>query len=46
LTSAPKSTAPDAAPRVEVTKIDEHTTRIDVVETAAIRPGTGNPQPE
>ena len=39
LTSAPKSTEADAAPRIEVTRVDEHTTRIDVAETATVRPG-------
>jgi hypothetical protein len=46
LTSAPKSTEADAAPRIKVSKVDEHTTRIDVVETAAVRPGKGTPQGE
>ena len=39
LTSAPKSTEADAAPRIEVTRVDERTTRIDVAETATVRPG-------
>ena len=43
LTSAPKSTEADAAPRITTTEVDEHTTRIDVAETAAVRPGKAPP---
>jgi hypothetical protein len=39
LTSAPKSTESDADPRIVITKTDEHTTRIDIDETAQVRPG-------
>jgi len=46
LTTAPKSTEADAAPRIEVTKVDDHTTRIDVAETAAVRPGKATPNPD
>ena len=46
LTAAPKSTEADAAPRIEVTKVDEHTTRVDVAETAAVRPGKATPKPD
>ena len=43
LTTAPKATEEDAAPRVTVTKTDEHTTRVDVADTAAVRPGRAKP---
>jgi hypothetical protein len=43
LTSAPKSTEADAAPRITTTELDEHTTRIDVADTAAVRPGKAPP---
>ncbi|MET0805972.1 MAG: multidrug transporter [Lacisediminihabitans sp.] len=46
LTAAPKSTEADAAPRIEVTAVDAHTTRIDVAETAAVRPGKATPKPD
>ncbi len=46
LTSAPKSTEADAAPRIEVTKTDEHTTRIDIRPDAAVRPGKATPVEE
>ena len=43
LTRAPKSTEADAAPRIEVS---EHNgaTRIDIADTAAVRPGRGEPR--
>lgn len=47
LTAAPKATEADAAPRIAVTKTDEHTTRIDVADTAAVRPGKPDlPEPD
>ncbi|MDO7881354.1 hypothetical protein [Antiquaquibacter soli] len=39
LTRAPKSTEEDAAPRIEVTKRADGVTRIDIADTAAVRPG-------
>jgi hypothetical protein len=38
LTSAPKSTEADAAPRIEVSEHDG-TTRVDIRDDAAFRPG-------
>ena len=38
LTRAPKSTEADAAPRIEVSEVDG-VTRIDIADTAAVRPG-------
>jgi hypothetical protein len=38
LTSAPKATEADAAPRIEVTEIPGGK-RIDIADTAAVRPG-------
>jgi hypothetical protein len=38
LTSAPKSTEADAAPRIETSEHDG-VTRIDIADTAAVRPG-------
>ncbi|KNY04088.1 hypothetical protein [Microbacterium sp. GCS4] len=40
LTTAPKSTEADAAPRIEVTEHDGNT-RIDILPDAAVRPGPG-----
>ena len=39
LTRAPKSTEADAAPRIDVEKTDDDTTRIDIADTASVRPG-------
>ncbi|MET0976608.1 MAG: hypothetical protein ABWX82_13160 [Leifsonia sp.] len=39
LTRAPKSTEADAAPRIEVEETPDGTTRIDIADTAAVRPG-------
>lgn len=39
LTRAPKSTEEDAAPRIETTELEGGVTRIDIAETAAVRPG-------
>lgn len=44
LTSAPKSTEEDAAPRFDVTEHDG-VTRIDVRDDAAVRPGPGPGDP-
>jgi hypothetical protein len=42
LTTAPKSTEQDAAARIETTTTSSGATRIDVAETAVVRPG--NPE--
>ena len=42
LTTAPKSTDADAAPRIDVTEKPDGVTRIDVRDDAAFRPGKGN----
>lgn len=39
LTRAPKSTEADAAPRITVETLPDGVHRIDVAETAAVRPG-------
>ncbi|PPG48371.1 MULTISPECIES: multidrug transporter [unclassified Rathayibacter] len=39
LTSAPKATEADAAPRIEVSTTEAGDTRIDIREDAAVRPG-------
>lgn len=39
LTTAPKSTEEDAAPRIEVSRRDAKTKRIDVRDDAQVRPG-------
>ncbi len=46
LTAAPKADPGDAAPRVEVTETDEDVTRIDVADSAAVRPGKPGPRRE
>lgn len=43
LTSAPDATEADAAPRIDVTKKADGTTRIDVRDDAEVRPG-GEPE--
>ncbi|MGV8886013.1 MAG: multidrug transporter [Microbacteriaceae bacterium] len=43
LTTAPKASEEDAAPRIEVTKHDG-VTRIDVAEAAVVRPGNPDKQ--
>ena len=43
LTRAPKSDESDAAPRITTRKVDG-VTRIDVAETAAVRPGNPDKQ--
>jgi len=40
LLRAEKSTEADAAPRIEVSHVDGNT-RVDVADTAAVRPGPG-----
>jgi len=40
LTRAPKSDPEDAAPRVELSEGRDGATRIDIADTAAVRPGT------
>ena len=42
LTRAPKSSEEDAAPRITTTELQGGATRIDVAETAVVRPG--NPE--
>lgn len=44
LTSAPKATEEDAAPRIDVSHHDG-VTRIDVRDDAAVRPGPGQGDP-
>lgn len=39
LTTAPKSTEADAAPRITITDKGEGVKRIDVADTATVRPG-------
>lgn len=39
LTRAPKSTEADAAPRITVDELPNGVHRIDVADTAAVRPG-------
>jgi hypothetical protein len=39
LTRAPKSSPEDAAPRIQVSEGDDGAARIDVAETAVVRPG-------
>ncbi|MGK9149362.1 multidrug transporter [Plantibacter flavus] len=40
LTTAPKSTEADAAPRIDVTDQGDGVKRIDIRDDAAVRPGT------
>ena len=40
LLAAPDAVESDAAPRIEVSEHDGHT-RIDIADTAAVRPGPG-----
>jgi hypothetical protein len=42
LTRAPKSTEADAAPRIETSEGTDRATRIDIADTAAVRPGKGD----
>lgn len=44
LTRAPKSTPEDAAPRIRVSTASTGRTRIDVADTAAVRPGNPDRQ--
>ena len=46
LTTAPKAVESDAAPRVEVSEREGDVTRIDVADTASVRPGTSAPTGE
>lgn len=41
LLRAEHSTEADAAPRITVTESEDGTTRVDIAETAAVRPGPG-----
>lgn len=44
LTSAPKSSESDADPRITVTETSGGAKRIDVADTAAVRPGNPDKQ--
>jgi hypothetical protein len=44
LTTAPKATEEDAAPRIVVTENADGVTRIDVADTAVVRPGNPDKQ--
>ena len=44
LTRAPKSSEEDAAPRITTTELQGGATRIDVAETAVVRPGNPDKQ--
>lgn len=44
LTRAPKSTEEDAAPRITVRETAGGVTRIDIAETAVVRPGNPDKQ--
>ena len=44
LTRAPKSTEEDAAPRITTSEQPDGATRIDVADTAAVRPGNPDKQ--
>lgn len=44
LTRAPKSTEEDAAPRIASRRTEAGVMRIDVAETAAVRPGNPDKQ--
>ena len=44
LTTAPKASEEDAAPRITTTKKADGTTRIDVADTAVVRPGNPDRQ--
>lgn len=46
LTTAPKAVESDAAPRVDVTEQGDGVTRIDVADTASVRPGKTTPARE
>jgi hypothetical protein len=46
LLRASGSTEEDAAPRIVVTEQEDGPTRIDVADTAAVRPGDPDEQPE
>jgi len=44
LTTAPKASESDAAPRIEVTETTDGVKRIDVADSAAVRPGNPDKQ--
>ena len=44
LTTAPKATERDAAPRITTTEGEDGATRIDVADTAVVRPGNPDKQ--
>ncbi|OUE27103.1 hypothetical protein [Clavibacter michiganensis] len=46
LTAAPKAVESDAAKRVDVTEQEGGVTRIDVADTASVRPGKTTPARE
>jgi hypothetical protein len=43
LTTAPKAVDSDAAPRVDVSEQEDGVKRIDVADTASVRPGKPTP---
>jgi hypothetical protein len=43
-TRAPKSDPEDVLPRITTEKVDENITRIDVADTAVVRPGNPSKQ--
>ena len=44
LTSAPKASERDAAPRIETAELGSGATRIDVADSAVVRPGNPKKQ--
>jgi hypothetical protein len=44
LTTAPKASERDAAPRIETSELPNGATRIDVADTAVVRPGNPDKQ--
>ena len=44
LTRAPRSSPEDAAPRIELSEGTDGATRIDIADTAVVRPGKAEPR--
>jgi len=44
LTTAPKASEEDAAPRIETSTTSDGATRIDIADTAVVRPGKPGPR--
>ena len=44
LTTAPKASEDDAAPRITTSKSESGATRIDIADTAVVRPGNPDKQ--